>query len=112
MPKDIQNFRKVITSYLQILEELTINQKFRSNDPKYLAQLRTAERSFNFLLDQFPDAKIEAIFGSEEWSRIKSRRNRVAQKISAAINSSSDIRARYVLYCEHLKDPTRHSSTL
>jgi hypothetical protein len=112
MPKDIENYKNVILSFLQMLEELTINEKFVTQNPKYLCQLRSAERSFNFILDQFVDSKIEAIFGEEEWDKIKGRRNRVAQKITSAINSSSEIRARYVLYCENLKDPARRSNAL
>lgn len=91
---------------------MTHSQKFRDSDGKFLSQLRTAERSFNFLLDQFPQGQIEAMFGSERWDDIKQRRNRAAAKISQAIDSNPEVKSRYIAYCEFLKDTRRLSNSL
>ena len=112
MIRDIEKYKELIFNYLKILEDLTHTDKFKEKDGKFLSQLRSAERSFNFLLDQFPQGKTEAIFGKERWENIKLRRIRVASKVSHAIDTNPEVKSRYVAYCEFLKDTRRLSNSL
>ena len=112
MIRDIQKFKELIEDYLQILEDLTEADKYKEKDGKFLSQMRSAERSFNFLLDQFPSAQIEAMFGKTRWDNIKQRRNLLASRIASAIDSDPDAKSRYIAYCEFLKDTRRLSNSL
>jgi len=112
MIRDIEQYKELILNYLKILEDLTHSPKFKNKDAKFLSQLRTAERSFNFLLDQFPQGQVAAMFGKEKWEDIKRRRIRVASKASHAIDTSPEVKSRYNAYCEFLKDTRRLSNSL
>jgi len=112
MIRDYDKYKELIENYLRILEDLTHSLKFKNEDAKFLSQLRSAERSFNFLLDQVPQGQIETLFGKEKWEDIKRRRIRVASKASHAIDTNPEVKARYVAYCEFLKDTRRLSNSL
>lgn len=112
MINDYTQYKKLILNYLKTLEDLTHSTKYKDKDAKFLSQLRSAERSFNFLLDQFPPGQVAAMFGKEKWDDIKHRRIRVASKVSHAIDTNPEVKARYVAYCEFLKDTRRLSNSL
>ncbi len=112
MIRDTKEFKGFVINYIKILEDLTHSDKYKERDAKFLSQLRTAERSFNFILDQFPQSHIEAMFGKERWRDLKHRRDRVASRVSRIIDAHQEIKSRYVAYCEFLKDTRRHSSSL
>jgi|GEM_PF-4752553 len=112
MIRDMGKFKDFIENYLQILEDLVRSDKFKEGDAKFLSQLRSAERSFNFLLDQFPNGQVEGMFGREKWAYIKNRRTYIASAVSDAIDFDPDVKSRYNSYCEFLKDTRRLSNSL
>lgn len=100
-----------ISKFLEILEELTKRLDDESN-PKYAANLRTAERTFNFLLDCTSTDTIRQEFSSIEWTDIKVRRDKIANKLTEYLRLNATRLERYKDYCENLKDPSRLSSFL
>lgn len=102
MLKDPAKFKEFLESYLSLLEELLGDEELLK-EGKFVAQLRTAERSFNFLLDRFPVEQVESAFGLENWEKLKQGRDAVAAKVSEIIESAPKIRKRYESYCENLK---------
>lgn len=103
-------FREFLENYLFLLEEL-LGDEGLLRDGKSVAQLRTAERSFNFLLDRFPVEQVKSTFGLENWERVKQRRDTIAAKVSEIIESDLKTKKRYESYCENLKN-TRNLSAI
>ncbi len=112
MYKDPLRYKQFLIDYLELIEELfeDINNKLHQNstfEPKQLAELRSAERSFNFLLNMFGNStkwQVRDYFEMKEWNDIKVRRDTVASKISTVIENDPEIAKRYEAYCENLKD--------
>ena len=87
----------------------------QSPDPGTLAQIRIAERTLNFEIDQFMHFIDEqekmpvSIFLNEQsieqdaWNKIKQRRDALAGKLSQIIESDPMFIERYQLLCEELK---------
>lgn len=111
MLKDPAKFKEFLESYLSLLEELLGDGEL-PKDGKFVAQLRTAERYFNFLLDKFPVEQVENTFGLENWKKLKQRRDAVAAKVSDIIESDPKIKRRYENYCENLKKVRNLGATL
>lgn len=111
MLNDPAKFKEFLDNYLSLLEELS-GKKELLTEEKQIAQLRTAERSFNFLLDRFPTEKVKEAFGMEDWKALKKRRDKLADKIAKMIESNPKTKKRYEGYCEALKDPRKLSSLL
>ena len=97
-----EDSKEFITKYLTVLETL-VSDESKLKDAKFCAQLRLAERTFNFFLDQFPANKVSEEFTIEGWTEIKKRRDVVADKISKIIEDDSEKTKRYQLFCEQLK---------
>lgn len=105
-----------IEFYLNFLQDL-LNIASTKKDPKYLAELRIAERSFNFLLDRamFDMVKenVSEVFGgSENLNSIKAKRDKIAREVSDLIENDPQAKERYVRYCEELKNPRQISAML
>jgi hypothetical protein len=109
-----EKYRQLVVLMVKTLADLSDSPtpSTKINDPKYLAQLRLLERSFNFILDNFPQEKVEEVFGHEDWKSIKTERDRLAKKISENISNNPEFLERYQLFCEHLKDLSKQSSFL
>lgn len=112
----------LLNNYLTILENLVkdVETNFEKNKKNYgtmLADLRVAERSFNFLIDVFSDivdqqeGKPVMFFltenfegeGEELWNKLKNRRDKLADSISKLIESDPELIKRYEEYCDNLK---------
>ena len=104
-----QEYLKFLEDYLLTLESLAI--EIDKKDEKFAAELRTAERSFNFLLDNFPGNVVEDV-GMEKWNEIKKRRDLVANTIAGYIENNPEVKKRFEAYCEALKNPGQLSSLL
>ena len=107
----LETHRKFLESYISLLEEL-VSRAEGSTDPKFVAQLRPAERSFNFLLDQVSNKTEYKVFNVQEIHALKQRRDKVADMASKIIEKSDETRKRYESYCDNLKDPRKLSALL
>jgi hypothetical protein len=96
---DFQVFLKI---YLSLLKTLLENDD-KLKDGKYCSQLRLAERTFNFFLDQFPADKITEQFTLEGWTAIKKERDRLADHISSIIETDHQKMERHKIFCDQLK---------
>lgn len=103
-----QAYKSFLLNYMEILETLVGKVK----DEKSVSELRIAERSFNFLLNYFPPEQVRTTFGMEEWNNLKKRRDILAAKISDMIDSDPRLKARYIAYCDNLRDPRSLGSML
>jgi hypothetical protein len=99
-----QRYREFLLDFLHLLQELAGDSN-APRDAKFYCQLRTAERTFNFLLDNFPLANLHEVFTTEEWHKIKNDRDELAAKIAAVIKDNPETAKRYKDYCDLLKDP-------
>lgn len=111
MSENPVKFKEFLENYLVLLEELSGKKELLAEE-KHVAQLRTAERSFNFLLDRFPTEKVKEAFGMEDWKALKQRRDKLASRVVEMIESDPKMKKRYEGYCEALKDPRKLSSLL
>jgi|SRR3989304_6633731 len=107
----IGSYRKFLESYISLLEKL-VNKIENMSDPKFIAQLRTAERSFNFLLDEVSAETEYKAFSVQEMQALKQRRDNIADKVSRIIEKSDEAIKRYEGYCDNLKDTRKLSSLL
>lgn len=120
---EIRVFWEWLNNFIQLLEEFTTSyegmlKEGKAVDPKGLAEMRIAERVFNFFLDSFSDelwkqeelpvnAYLRKEFGDNSpdlWNDIKNRRDNVANRISSLLESDKAILSRYNDYCERLKE--------
>lgn len=109
-----ERYKLFLHDFINLIEDLLYYPRpaKKKEDPKFLSQLRIAERTFNFFLDNFPADKVSDVFGYDEWNSIKKRRDTLAKKISETFLSNPEFSKRYELFCENLKDPSRLSSFL
>ena len=109
-----EEYKRFLQQFILLLEDLlylpTPPQK--KSDPKFLSQLRLAERTFNFFLDNYPPNKVSEVFGYNEWTSIKKYRDDMAGKISRIISSNPEFLERYQLFCDNLKEPSKLGSFL
>ena len=96
MKDNMNNFKDFIYDFISLLEELTEKVPIIENSRyfKYLAQLRITEHSFNFLLDQFmyeclKTGDLNNVISSNDFHKIKERRNVVASKLAGKIKSDT-----------------------
>ncbi len=99
-----EDFKVFINSYLSLLEELVADES-KLGDEIYCAQIRLAERTFNFFLDRFPIEEIRGQFGLERWNEIKRKRDEIADQIANIIESVPEKQKRYEFFCDQLKQP-------
>lgn len=93
-----------LKDYLETLETLT--ERIEAKDARLVIQLRIAERSFNFLLDQYSDENtVIETPGMEAWNDMKIRRDKVANSITTVIDDNPELKQKYETYCENLKNP-------
>lgn len=104
-------FKKFLKTYLSLLETLLENND-KLKDGKYCSQLRLAERTFNFFLDQFPVEKVVEQFTLEGWNEIKNKRDKLADKVSGVIESDPRKIKRYEVFCDQLKKLRAFGATL
>lgn len=98
-------------NYISLLERL-VDKAENAPEPKFVAQLRTAERSFNFLLDEVSGETEYKAFSVQEMQALKQRRDNIADKVSRIIEKSDKAIKRYESYCDNLKDTRKLSSLL
>ncbi|MEK9200929.1 MAG: hypothetical protein AAB909_03075 [Patescibacteria group bacterium] len=101
--------KQVLDELLVWLEEMA--QK-NSPDPKYWAQLRTAERSFNFLLDVEVLSSAPGTVDHIWLNDLKKRRDEVANEITKTIKGDQRIQKRFEAFCDFMKDPGTLGSML
>ena len=96
MKDNMNNFKDFIYDFISLLEELTEKEPKIEDGRyfKYLAQLRITEHSFNFLLDQFmyeclKTGDLNNVISSNDFHKIKERRNVVASKLAGKIKSDT-----------------------
>lgn len=99
-----QEYKKFLLNYLGLLEKLTSELDSYRNDSRFVANLRVAERSFNFLTNFYPMDKVREEFGMEEWNEMKNKRDSLAAKLSEVIESNPELKKRYEEFCENLKN--------
>ena len=83
----IDSYRKFLENYISLLERL-VDKAENAPEPKFVAQLRTAERSFNFLLDEVSGETEYKAFSVQEMQALKQRRDNIADKVSRIIEKS------------------------
>ena len=99
---DTKDYKDFLLKYLDLLE--TFLEKSKTvPDPKFICELRIAERSFNFFLDNFPLEKINGVFGLDLWTDLKKRRDELAGEVSDVIEQDERIKKRYEGFCDNLK---------
>lgn len=90
-----------LNQFVTLLENQT-QAEAEHLDGKTLAQLRIAERTLNFEIDQFMNS-VDRIEDKEGWSKLKGRRDALADKLSTMLESDPKLAERYQQYCEALK---------
>lgn len=99
---DTSAYKDFLLKYLDLLETLSKKSK-TVPDPKFICELRIAERSLNFFLNNFPLEKINATFGIDPWTDLKKRRDELAGEISDIIEQDERTKKRYESFCDNLK---------
>ncbi|MBT3230923.1 hypothetical protein HN358_04065 [Candidatus Uhrbacteria bacterium] len=104
-----------LNQFITLLEDQAEKIK-QSPDPRTLAQMRIAEHTLNFEIDQFmhfidthekmPVSVFlnEQNIGSDAWNEIKQRRDSLAGKLSEMIGSNPEFTEQYQYLCEELKN--------
>ncbi len=109
-------YKQFLLNYIELLDDLLEEITSQKHlDAKQLAELRTAERSFNFLLNMFgnsTDWRVADHFDTKDWNELKKWRDRLASEISSIIEDDPKLEKRYGAFCESLKDLRRLSSLL
>lgn len=105
---DTKIYKDFLLKYTGLLEEILerANLEMTKKYPniKFISDLRIAERSFNFLLNNYSiDRPISETFGLSEWNDLKKRRDYLASKVSDMIEGDERARKRFEGYCDNLK---------
>ncbi len=87
---------------MSLLESQAVNEATHP-DAKNLAQLRIAERTLNFEIDQFMKS-VDHIEDKKGWNELKERRDALADVFSKMLEMDKKSEERYKQYCENLKN--------
>ncbi len=113
--KDPARYKEFIRTFLDLLNDLSSDPKLVSSqsDPKFMSQLRLAERTFNFILDNFPPEHIKEQFGDlKTWQSMKGIRDALAKRLADRITQNPELLQRHERICDNLKDPYKRGFQL